>query len=246
MQQLQSHYRWFQSFRRLRMSAFLAVTLLLFAFTNASLLLLAQAPQNVQAQTTSAVIETSEAPKQAEVAQAAATNTTPVQEPAPQPAPDPAPKPAPAKAAQKAATPAPTYDKVSIPSLGLSSKFVTVGLTSTNAIDVNSSLVGWWNGSAKPGNPGAVFLDGHNPGVFSKLPSVKEGAVISISRASGEVFNYTVVHVETVQLIGIDMVKALAPYGGAKEGLNIMTCVGTYSAKTGTTDQRLVVYAVRS
>jgi len=240
MQQLQSHYRWFLSFRRLQISAFLVIALLLFAFSNAALFLLAQTPQNAQAQTIPSLIETSEVAvtKVNEVAEAAATSPAP-QAAAAQPAPKPTPKPVQAKAA------APAYDKVSIPGIGLSSRFVTVGLTSANAIDVHPSLIGWWNGSAQPGNPGAVFLDGHNPGVFSKLPSVKQGAQISLTKASGETFNYSVVHTEVVQLVGINMRAALSPYGGASEGLNLMTCVGAYNTETGTTDQRLIVYAVR-
>jgi len=213
------------------------MALFLFATANATIFLLAQKPQDVQAQTIPALVdskEVTEPAKAANIAQAAATSPAPqaaVQQP--QPA-APAPKPVPA------------YDKVSIPSIGLSSRFVTVGLTSANAIDVHPSLVGWWNGSSQPGTPGAVFLDGHNPGVFSKLPSLTEGAQISLTKADGQIFTYTVVHIETVMLAGINMRAALSPYSGASEGLNLMTCVGTYNAKTGTTDQRLVVYAVRS
>jgi sortase (surface protein transpeptidase) len=151
-----------------------------------------------------------------------------------------APQPAPAT------TPAPAYDSVSIPSLGFSSRYVTVGTTASNAIDVHPSLVGWWNRSAQPGSPGAIFLDGHNPGVFSKLPNIAVGANISITKASGETFQYTVIEREIVPLVGINMRKALSVQGGASEGLNLMTCMGTYNPNTGTTDQRLVVYAIRS
>ena len=241
MQQIQAHFRWFRAFRTLRISAFLVMALFLFATANATIFLLAQKPQDVQAQTIPAFVDSKEVTgpaKAANVAQAAATSPAP-QAAAQQPqsaAPTPAPAP----------KPVPAYDKVSIPSIGLSSRFVTVGLTSTNAIDVHPSLVGWWNGSAQPGTPGAVFLDGHNPGVFSKLPSLTEGAQISLTKADGQIFTYTVVHIETVMLAGINMRAALSPYSGASEGLNLMTCVGTYNAKTGTTDQRLVVYAVRS
>ena len=238
MQQIQTHFRWFRSFRGLRISASLLGLLVVFAIANASLLLLAQKPQNVQAQDAPAITQLkTEEIKEAPTSQPAQPETTTP--------PTPTPKPAPAQPAA-APAPAPAYDKVSIPSLGMSSRFVTVGLTSTNAIDVHPSLVGWWNGSVQPGSPGTVFLDGHNPGVFSKLPSIQTGAQISLSKASGEVFNYTVVHTETVQLAGINMRAALTAYGGASEGLNLMTCVGAYNAQTGTTDQRFVVYAVRS
>ena len=240
MQQLQSHYRWFKASRRLRIDAILAMVILSLAFTNTTLFLLVQTPQKIDVQTVSALVETIEAPQQAEVAQVATTNPTTPQVATPKPAPTPAPVPT------RAPTPIPAFDKVSIASIGLSSQFVSVGLTNTNAVDVHPSLIGWWNGSAQPGNPGAVFLDGHNPGVFSKLPSVKEGAQIILTKASGEIFNYTVVYIEIIQLAGGSMNAALTPYDGASEGLNLMTCVGTYNTKTGTTDQRLIVYAVRS
>lgn len=239
MQQLQSHYRWFQSFRRLRISAFLVIALFLFALVNTTLFLVAQKALDVQAQVTPSLVLTSDSLEETEVTevvQAAVTTPAP-QALTPQPAP-PTPKPTP--------VPAPAYDKVSIASIGLSSRFVTVGLTNAGAIDVHPSLVGWWNGSAQPGSLGAVFLDGHNPGVFSRLPSVKEGAQITLTKAGGELFNYTVVHTEIVQLLGINMQAVLSTYSDAEEGLNLMTCMGSYNSRTGTTDQRLVVYAVRS
>lgn len=241
MQKLQTHLRWFRSFRRLRISGLL-IMLLIVALINASLLLIAKQPDTVEAQTIptpktqqSAVVDE----KPVETPQQAPAEATPSPQPAPQPAPTPAPAPAPAQ-------PAPAYDKVTIGSIGLSSQLVTVGTTATNAIDVHPSLVGWWKGSALPGTPGLTFLDGHNPGVFSKLPNIQVGAQISITKANGETFNYTVVHRETVQLAGIDMRKALTVHEGGAEGLNLMTCVGTFNNSTGTTDQRLVVYAIRS
>lgn len=150
----------------------------------------------------------------------------------------PAPRPAP--------TPTPAYDTVSIPAIGLSSRIVTVGLTAQGAIDVHLSLVGWWNGSAQIGQPGAAFLDGHNPGVFSKLPNVRKGAEISVKKSNGKVFSYTVVETETVKLEEVNMRRALRPSYGHSEGLNLMTCVGAYNPSKGTTDYRFIVYAVRS
>ncbi len=216
------------------------MALLLLAFTNATLFLLTQTQQNVNAQTIPTLVKTIEAHQQAKVVQVRAASPTTPQAATNQQAPAPTPAPA------QVLTPAPAFDKVSIASIGLSSRFVTVGLTNTNAVDVHPTLIGWWNGSSQPGTPGVVFLDGHNPGVFSALPSVKKGAQISLTKASGEIFNYTVVYTETIQLAGGSMREALTPYGGASEGLNLMTCVGTYNTKTGTTDQRLIVYAVRS
>lgn len=243
MQKIRTHFNWFTSFRHLRLSASLIVVIFLFALVNASLFLLAKQPDNATALSTPTSKTGSNQTAKKVVA------PTPVAEPTPAPqaaAPTPAPAPAPAPQPAPTPKPAPVYDKVTIGSIGLSSRYVTVGLTSTNAIDVNPTLVGWWNGSSQPGSPGAAFLDGHNPGALSKLSRATEGMQITITKASGEVLNYTIVHTETVMLEGINMRAALSVYGGASEGLNLMTCAGTYNPNTGTTDQRLVVYAVRS
>jgi sortase (surface protein transpeptidase) len=104
--------------------------------------------------------------------------------------------------------------------------------------------VGRWVGGAEPGEQGAVFLDGHVDGVFARLSGVTIGQIVSVSYG-GQVYIYRVVHMETVALEGIDMRRALSVYGGASEGLNMMTCAGTFVPSMDTYDQRLVVYAVR-
>lgn len=144
-----------------------------------------------------------------------------------------------------ATTPQPKSNTLYIPGIGFQAPVATVGVTVSNAIDVPASLqVGWWNGSAQPGTPGAVFLDGHVDGVFRRLSSVAVGQTVSLLY-SGQTYSYRIVHKEVVPLAGIDMTQALSVYGGAAEGLNIMTCAGTYIPSQGTYDQRLVVYAVR-
>lgn len=140
----------------------------------------------------------------------------------------------------------PASDTITIRSIGLSSRITPVGKTAGNAIDVHPSLVGWYDRSAAFGTPGAAFLDGHRPGVFTALPKVTIGSIITIQTTAGQTLTYTVAYTESVPLESIDMRKALRPYEGATEGLTLMTCVGTYNPTTGTTDQRFIVYAVRS
>lgn len=144
-----------------------------------------------------------------------------------------------------AAAPQPKGNTLFMPSIGFQAPVTTVGVTADNAIDVPAGLqVGWWNGSAQPGTPGAVFLDGHVDGVFKRLSTVAVGQTISLFYG-GQTYSYRIVQKEVVPLAGIDMTRALSVYGGAAEGLNIMTCAGTYIPSQGTYDQRLVVYAVR-
>ncbi len=163
------------------------------------------------------------------------TNNTPTQQPVA------------ARPIATAPTPKQTaaYDRISIPSIGLDSSYVGVGLTKDGKIDVPVSTIGRWTGSAEPGTPGAGFYDGHTPGVFSSLSRLSVGARITITTKTGKVYHYKIVHRETVPLKTIDMRKALQVHGGASEGLNLMTCAGNYIRSQGTYDARLVIYAVR-
>lgn len=132
--------------------------------------------------------------------------------------------------------------KISISSIGINASIVTVGRTSANKVDTPKNDVGWFNESAKPGSRGAVFLDGHTPGVFGGLNRIAVGAIITLSMSDGSKLDYVVKHTETVALSKIDgsymANKVLVPYGGAYEGLNIMTCANGSSS-------RFIVYTVR-
>jgi len=133
---------------------------------------------------------------------------------------------------------------LTISSIGFQGSIVDVGVTADNAIDVPVSRAGRWIGSAQPGTPGAVFLDGHVDGVFARLNKLTIGQTISMVY-NNQTFNYKVVFSEVVDLAAIDMNRSLSVYGASSEGLNIMTCAGTYIPSAGTYDKRLVVYTVR-
>jgi len=137
----------------------------------------------------------------------------------------------------------PTTDRLIIPSIGLNAQLVTVGLTAQGAVDVNPYLPGRWNGSAQPGSAGAVFVDGHKEGIFRDLGALAVGRQVTISLSSGANYNYTVRATEVVELSKVDMSKALHPFGGAMEGLNLMTCAGAWTGSTYS--HRLIVYATR-
>jgi hypothetical protein len=54
-----------------------------------------------------------------------------------------------------------------------------------------------------------------------------------------------VVHVETVPKESVDMQEVLRTYGDATEGLNLMTCTGTWIKDERTYDKRAIVYTER-
>lgn len=139
-----------------------------------------------------------------------------------------------------------------IDSLNINAKVREMGVNSAGAIQapINIHDSGWYAGSSKPGSYGAMFIDGHasgatRQGLFAYLDTLKDGNTVSVERGDGEVLTYKVVHVETVGKDAVDMNKALRVYGDAKEGLNLMTCTGTWIKTEKTYDKRTVVYTER-
>lgn len=140
-----------------------------------------------------------------------------------------------------------------IPKIGINARVMSVGVNSKGNIDTPQNLndTAWYDGSAKPGQDGAVFIDGHTSfnrhlaAAFNDLPKLAKGDQITIEKGNGERINYTVTSSETVAADKVDMGKALNPVDGAKKGLTMMTCAGTFNYRTQTADKRLVVYAVQ-
>lgn len=136
---------------------------------------------------------------------------------------------------------------INIPAIGVNTSVITVGLTAGGAVDTPANLwqAAWFNGSARPNSGGAVFIDGHSPGVFQNLGSLGVGSIISLSLADGSVINYQVVANEYTPLSDVKMWRVLSKAYGGSEGLNIMTCAGTYVPSLGTYDHRTTVFAVK-
>jgi len=155
-------------------------------------------------------------------------------------------------AVTKYTVPADEPRMLSIASLGISARVKPMGINSIGAVaaPVNIHDSGWYTGSAKPGMLGATFIDGHasgttRKGLFAYLDTLKNGNEVSIERGDGEVFKYKVIHVETVSKESVDMKKVLSTYNGVKEGLNLMTCTGTWIENERTYDKRAIVYTER-
>ena len=106
---------------------------------------------------------------------------------------------------------------------------------------------GWYAEGVKPGEKGAVFIDGHasgatRKGVFAYLDTLKPGDSVRLEKGSGAILAYEVVYVESVPLEKLDMRTVLQSYEGVERGLNLMTCAGKWLADSQTYDHRVVVY----
>jgi LPXTG-site transpeptidase (sortase) family protein len=147
--------------------------------------------------------------------------------------------------------PAPDEPKrIKIPSLGVDARILKMGVMPNGEIKTPANIfdAGWLETTAKPGEYGAMFLDGHvhgpsKPGVFYNIKKLQPGDKIKIERGDGQIFTYSVVKTETYSKDNVDMVAALNTAVPGKPGLNLMTCDGRYSAEHGY-DHRVVVFAV--
>lgn len=139
-----------------------------------------------------------------------------------------------------------------IEKLNMKARIKEMSINSLGAVQapVNIYDSGWYKGSAKPGTPGAAFIDGHasgstRQGLFAYLDTLKNGDTVTVEQGDGTIYTYKVVNIETVSKDAVDMNKALKVHGDAEQGLNLMTCTGKWLADQETYDKRVVVYTER-
>lgn len=140
-----------------------------------------------------------------------------------------------------------------IKSSGVAARLMPMSVNDDSSLQAPQNIIdaGWYNESAKPGDDGAILVDGHFgtelgvEAVFNRLEKTIEiGDMVEIERGDGSRLEYKVVNTENISLKDVDMNKLLVTYGGAKQGVNIITCSGDYTSDGSTRDHRFIVYAV--
>ncbi|MEO6109579.1 MAG: class F sortase [Candidatus Saccharimonadales bacterium] len=106
---------------------------------------------------------------------------------------------------------------------------------------------GWYTGSVKPGEVGAMFIDGHSSGathegLFGNLDKLVVGDTLQVEKGDGTRLTYKVVHTAVVDKDNVDMRQMLLPYGNALRALNLITCTGTWVDNSQTLSQRFEVF----
>jgi LPXTG-site transpeptidase (sortase) family protein len=129
-------------------------------------------------------------------------------------------------------------------------RILPLGLTSDSAIatPVNGYDTGWYNGSAKPGQAGAMFIYGHvagwnEGGVFYNLKKLKPGDKIIVTRGDDAIYTYRVDSLKAYPVTNVDMNTVLSPTDPTKPGLNLMTCVWTVVNGKSEFNSRQVVFS---
>lgn len=136
-----------------------------------------------------------------------------------------------------------------IDKLKITARILPMGVNTDGNIQapVNTNDSGWYTGSVKPGELGAMFIDGHasgasREGLFGSLDTLVIGDTLQVEKGDGSRLKYRVVHTETIDLANVDMRQALQVYGGAARGLNLMTCSGTWISGGKTLSKRVLVF----
>lgn len=164
-------------------------------------------------------------------------------------------KPKTAQQLQSYHVPADHPRELVISKLGVDALILPMG-TTNGVLNAPASAwdVGWYTQSALPtdkATDAALLIDGHvndalnSPGVFYKLDTLEPGDVITVYKGDGTTVGYTVLKVAQVPLDHVDMNSMLRSILPGREGLNLITCGGTYNYKEKTYNDRILVYAAQ-
>ncbi|MCX4238945.1 class F sortase [Streptomyces sp. A15ISP2-DRY2] len=142
--------------------------------------------------------------------------------------------------------------EVAVPSVGITSSLMELGLNTDRTVQVppaeKGMTAGWYTGGAVPGEIGAAVIIGHNDtrfgeAVFHDLKKIKKGADITVTDRTGKALHFTVTATESVAKNAFPTEKV---YGPTQErALRLITCDGDFDAQGHPVDN-LIVYATAS
>jgi sortase (surface protein transpeptidase) len=137
---------------------------------------------------------------------------------------------------------------VTIPRIGVRSSLVDLRKNPNGTVQVPADFqrAGWYVGSSHPGDAGPTVLIGHvdsktGPGVFYRLPQLKKGDVINVTRADRSTAQFRVQYVK--RFAKRSFPTALVYKGEGKASLRLVTCGGGFDKKTGHYLDNTIVFA---
>ncbi|MEU4920511.1 class F sortase [Streptomyces parvus] len=140
--------------------------------------------------------------------------------------------------------------EVTIPSIGVRSTLMELGLNADGTVEVppaeKGMTAGWYRGGSVPGAPGPAVLIGHNDtrfgrAVFHDLKNIREGAEVLVRDGAGKTLRFTVTGKEAVSKKAFPTEKVYGPTKGST--LRLITCDGEFDAAGHPVDN-LIVYGV--
>jgi sortase (surface protein transpeptidase) len=144
--------------------------------------------------------------------------------------------------------PSPVPVRVVIPSIGVSAPVVRLGLNVDGTLQVPTGFLeaGWYEGGARPGDPGPAVIVGHvdsrtGPAVFYRLRELVPGSKVVVGMSDGGRRTFVVARVA-------EYAKATFPtrqvYGATPHPrLRLITCGGPFDDATGHYLDNVIVFA---
>jgi len=136
-----------------------------------------------------------------------------------------------------------------IPSINVNARIYKISLNADKQIEAPSNVydTAWYSSSSLPGQPGAMFIDGHvsswtTEGVFYNLKKLVPGDEISVVRGDNKTFTYVVNALKIYPYNNVNMNQVLSSYEPYTAGLNLMTCTGQVIKNTSEFNERIVVF----
>ena len=137
---------------------------------------------------------------------------------------------------------------LSIPSIGVRTRLIHLGINKNGTLQVPSStaVAGWYTGSPRPGMVGSAIIAGHvdsrsGPGIFFWLRTLRPGDRVYVGRADGTMAVFTVTRIKK---FAKDQFPTAAVYGPVPDAeLRLITCGGVFDRSLGSYLSNVVVFA---
>jgi hypothetical protein len=138
--------------------------------------------------------------------------------------------------------------KLSIPTIGISTGLVKLGLAANGDVQVPTSWYtpGWYKLGPTPGQVGSSVILGHvdsvsGPAVFYKLNELRPGNIISVKLADGVTDRFEVTGLRMYSKKAFPTSLVYGSHG--KRALNLVTCAGVFDSATHHYLSNLVVFS---
>jgi sortase (surface protein transpeptidase) len=150
-----------------------------------------------------------------------------------------------------------TYPRVAlparlrIPAIGVDTSLERLGVDKHGEVEAPKAWrqAGWYTGSARPGQAGPAVILGHidstsGPAVFYRLASLRAGDAVEVTRVDG---SRIVFHVSGRQQVAKSQFPSDLVYGPTLEpSLRLVTCAGSFDARSRHYRDNIIVFAVLS
>lgn len=179
---------------------------------------------------------------------AAELAAAPAAGPAAGPMREPAPRPTAAESPSTEVARATGPLRLAVPALGVDATAVELGTAADGTLEVPATAqgVGWYTGSALPGDVGPAVFAGHvdldgEAGVFGRLGGLAPGDPIAVHRPDGAVVEFVVSRVEQHAKDAFPTERVYGPTTAPE--LRLVTCGGSFDRRRGSYRDNVVVFA---